>query len=109
MEEVVMTLRRRQQDALSQLHDASRPENGSATRYLMTAAGAGAVVLAVLVMVTRLWLGTGDSHLSSAGWFAMVLGVLVTLGLGIGLMALVCFSSRRGYDELGQRNDWSTK
>ena len=29
----------------------------------------------------------------------MVLGVLVTLALGIGLMALVFISSRRGYDE----------
>ena len=104
-----MTLRRCQQDALSQLHDAFRPKNGSATRYSMAAVGAGAVVFAVLVMVTRLWLGTGGSHLSSAGWFAMVLGVVVTLGLGIGLMTLVFFSNRRGYDELGHRDDWSTK
>ena len=29
----------------------------------------------------------------------MVLGVLVALAVGIGLMALVFISSRRGYDE----------
>jgi hypothetical protein len=30
-----------------------------------------------------------------------VLGVVVTLALGIGLMALVFISNRRGYDEPG--------
>jgi hypothetical protein len=39
--------------------------------------------------------------MSAAGWFALVLGVLVTLALGIGLMALVFISHRRGYDEGG--------
>ena len=104
-----MTHHRRPQAALSQLRDASRSQNGSATRNSVAVAGAGVVVLAVLVMVTPMWLGTGSPHVSSAGWFAMVLGVLVTLALGIGLMALVFIGNRRGYDELGQRDDCSTK
>jgi hypothetical protein len=29
----------------------------------------------------------------------MVLGVLVSLGVGFGLMALIFYSSRKGYDE----------
>jgi hypothetical protein len=29
----------------------------------------------------------------------MVLGILATLGLGVGLMSLVFISNRRGYDE----------
>ena len=33
----------------------------------------------------------------------MGLGVLITLALGIGLMALVFISNRRGYDEIGRR------
>ncbi len=37
--------------------------------------------------------------MSAVGWGAMVLGMVVTLGLGIGLMALVFFSNRRGYDD----------
>jgi hypothetical protein len=108
MEEVVVTLRRCQQAAPSQLHDPSHPKNGSTIRYSTAAVAAGAVVFAVLVilvMVTQLWVGAGGWHLSSAGWFAMVLGVVVALGLGIGLMALVFFSNRRGYDELAHRND----
>jgi hypothetical protein len=32
----------------------------------------------------------------------MGFGVIITLALGIGLMALVFISSRRGYDELGR-------
>ena len=35
----------------------------------------------------------------AAGWVALVLGVVVTLALGVGLMALVFISSRRGFDE----------
>jgi hypothetical protein len=34
----------------------------------------------------------------------MGLGVVITLALGIGLMALVFISSRRGYDEIGRKD-----
>ena len=33
------------------------------------------------------------------GWVALILGVIVSLAVGGGLMALVFVSSRRGYDE----------
>ena len=57
-----------------------------------------AVVTGVIVLMTSVWSGLGDSGISAAGWVALVLGVVVTLALGIGLMALVFISSRRGYD-----------
>jgi hypothetical protein len=60
---------------------------------------AGAVVVAVGLVIAELWTSIGDSEISAAGWLAMGLGVIVTLALGIGLMALVFISSRRGYDE----------
>ena len=60
-----------------------------------------ALVLVVGVVVATLW-GIGDSNISPAGWIAMGFGVVVTLALGVGLMALVFISSRRGYDELGR-------
>jgi hypothetical protein len=63
-----------------------------------------AVVLVVGFLIGALWIGLGDSEISSAGWLAMGLGVVVTLALGIGLMALVFISSRRGYDEIGGRD-----
>ena len=55
-------------------------------------------------VIAALWIGIGDSDISTAGWLAMGLGVIVTLALGIGLMALVFISSRRGYDEIGRKD-----
>jgi hypothetical protein len=63
---------------------------------------AAAVVLIVGVVVAILWAGIGDSDITPAGWIAMGLGVIITLALGVGLMALVFISSRRGYDEFGR-------
>ena len=62
---------------------------------------AAAAVIAVVAVVTGLWGDIGDGGMSAGGWIAMLLGVLATLGLGIGLMALVFISNRRGYDEPG--------
>jgi len=63
---------------------------------------AGAAVAGVIAVVVGLWRTVGDAKISTAGWVAMALGVLVTLALGVGLMALVFISSRRGYDEPGR-------
>jgi hypothetical protein len=60
---------------------------------------AAVVVVAVLLVGANLWAKAGDVEISLAGWIALVLGGLVALALGIGLMALVFISSRRGYDE----------
>jgi hypothetical protein len=60
---------------------------------------AAAVVLAAVVALAEFWSYTGDSEISPAGWAAMGLGILLTLGLGIGLMSLVFISNRRGYDD----------
>jgi dipeptide/tripeptide permease len=64
-----------------------------------------ALVLVVGVVVVTLWTGIGDSDISPAGWIAMGFGVIITLALGIGLMALVFISNRRGYDELGRTSN----
>lgn len=61
-------------------------------------AAAIAAVIVVIVMMANVWTGLGDTGMSEGGWVALVLGVVVTLALGIGLMALVFISSRRGYD-----------
>jgi|ERR1051326_83824 protein-S-isoprenylcysteine O-methyltransferase Ste14 len=60
---------------------------------------AAIVVLGVLAVVASLWASVGNTQISAAGWAAMALGVLVALALGMGLMALVFFSSRHGYDD----------
>lgn len=75
-----------------------------ALRNWVAVAISAAVIVAVIVAITRLWSGIGDSEISPAGWVAMALGIILTLGLGIGLMALVFISRRRGYDEIGGKD-----
>ena len=62
--------------------------------------------LLVLAIVGVFLSGTGDlaAGVSDAGMVAMTLGVLFTLAIGGGLMALIFYSSRRGYDENAARD-----
>ena len=63
------------------------------------------VVLLVLAIVGVYYSGTDDlaAGVSGAGMLAMTFGVLFTIAVGCGLMALIFFSSRRGYDEPASR------
>jgi len=45
------------------------------------------------------WVSMGDVAISWRGLLAMGLGIAFSLALGIGLMALVYFSNKRGYDD----------
>jgi ABC-type multidrug transport system permease subunit len=74
----------------------------ASTRFTWVAvAVAAAAVIAVIAVVASFLGQIGDTGMSLAGWMAMILGILVTVGLGVGLMSLVFISSRRGYDEPG--------
>jgi hypothetical protein len=44
------------------------------------------------------WVGINDVEISTHGKIALALGVTVTFALGAGLMFLVFYSSRKGYD-----------
>lgn len=66
-----------------------------------------ALTVAVLVALLALsagvafwaWREIGEVEMSGHGLAALALGALLTFALGAGLMALVFFSSRRGYDD----------
>ena len=45
------------------------------------------------------WVSAGDVVMPAWGWLMMGLGILFTLLVGGGLMALVFYSSRAGFDE----------
>ena len=62
---------------------------------------AAVAFLAVVAVVAFALSGIGEVEMSAAGWAAMLLGIVLTLGLGFGLMSLVFISNRRGYDERG--------
>jgi hypothetical protein len=53
------------------------------------------------------WISLGQVDISTGGYLALVFGALFTFGLGGGLMALLFYSSRNGFDEAagGQRDD----
>ncbi|WP_410052487.1 hypothetical protein [Bradyrhizobium sp.] len=44
---------------------------------------------------------SGDP-MPTEGWMALVLGVVFSLIVGVGLMALLFYSSRKGYDDPSQ-------
>jgi hypothetical protein len=53
----------------------------------------------------------GDTSIGVHGWIATFLGVVFSLVCGVGLMSLVFYSSRHGYDEPpsdnhGTRDQW---
>lgn len=69
------------------------------------AIGAAIIVMATISAISVLnWRAIGDTGIDLNGWIALILGVLVTLAVGIGLMALIFISSRRGHDDPPDKN-----
>lgn len=59
-----------------------------------------ALVVVGIVWVSDATNGVDDVAMDENGWIALGLGSFFSLAIGCGLMALMFFSSRRGYDEL---------
>jgi len=70
------------------------------------------LLIAVLVALAllSLWAGVAgwnletDVEMSGHGYAAMAIGIVASLVVGIGLMTLVFYSSRKGYDEAAGHN-----
>jgi hypothetical protein len=58
-----------------------------------------AFLAAAIVLAYQGWTSTADVELPASAYVALALGVVFSLVIGIGLMALVFYSSRAGYDE----------
>jgi hypothetical protein len=71
-----------------------------------TARFAAASVAGIIVLIALCWivLGYGDLGLNTNATIALILGIVLTAGLGVGLMGLVFYSSRSGRDDLVQRD-----
>jgi hypothetical protein len=54
---------------------------------------------------SRAWTEISGPPMPAAGYIAMTLGIVFSVVIGCGLMALLFYSSRHGYDEPGQRQD----
>jgi hypothetical protein len=55
--------------------------------------------LAASVVIGYLGWTSTDNSVPTSGYVAMALGVVFSLAVGVGLMALIFYSSRKGYDE----------
>lgn len=65
----------------------------------VVAALLGLLAFAIYIAVSGWGSGTeADVPMTTTGWIAMLLGILATLALGIGLMALMYYSSRNNRD-----------
>ena len=77
---------------------------GNSKNSKLSAAGwvALAVLLGLLAVslwyAIKVWTAMSGVHMSGWGWLFLVLGVVVTIALGAGLMALVFYSSRHDMD-----------
>ena len=58
-----------------------------------------AMLLVSLYYAFGLWVAVDVPDMPAGLYVAMVLGVLFSVVIGAGLMALVFYSSRRGYDD----------
>jgi len=67
---------------------------------------AAAVLLICLVAIgIYAWLTLRDAGMSVAGELVLGIGILATLGLGVGLMSLLFYSNRAGFDDDIGRGD----
>lgn len=57
------------------------------------------LLLASLWYAVQVWTAMSGVQMSGWGWTFLVAGIVVTVGLGAGLMALVFYSSRHGMDQ----------
>lgn len=59
----------------------------------------GAMLLGAGAFLYQGMISGGDETLPGHFYIAMTLGVVFSIIVGVGLMALIFFSSRKGYDE----------
>lgn len=70
-----------------------------------SAAGRWALIAALLLLLLPAGyfayqgLTVGDVDMPATAYLAMGLGIVFSLAIGVGLMALVFYSSRKGYDD----------
>jgi len=64
-----------------------------------------AILAAAMFFAFGLWNAVDFPGIPTAGYVAMGLGIVFSLVIGCGLMALLFYSSRHGYDEAAQYRD----
>ena len=73
------------------------------SRYVAIVAPLFAILGAAMWFAARTWISLSGPPMPPAGYIAMTLGIVFSLVVGCGLMALLFYSSRHGYDEHSSR------
>ena len=75
--------------------------------------GTGAVVVVLLGLLgvsvwfaSQSWLSVDGPPMPTQGYIAMILGVVFSVVIGCGLMALVFYSNRYGYDDASHHDQY---
>ncbi len=79
--------------------DARRPRRISVGKLLILTVVAAVSTVSFIYFLQQAAEITGPVEMSIHGWIAMGIGVVFSMAVGIGLMALVFFSARQGYDD----------
>jgi hypothetical protein len=64
-----------------------------------------ALLSTTVIWAVWAWRSIEGPPLPAAGYLAMGFGIFFSIIVGCGLMALVFYSARRGYDEAARRNE----
>ena len=67
-----------------------------------------AILAAAVWFASSAWTVVSGPPMPTAGYVAMILGIVFSLLVGCGLMALLFYSSRHGYDDEFKPNDDSS-
>jgi len=87
---------------IARIMNDNSPQNGSTRGVGLAGWFAIAVMAGFLIWsgwyAVHAWNALGGISISITGWIFIVVGILLTIGLGAGLMALVFYSSRHDMD-----------
>jgi len=84
----------------------ANPGNKSGTLGMIAVLVPLFVILgAAIWFASRAWTVVSGPPMPATGYVAMTLGIVFSIVIGCGLMALVFYSSRHGYDEPGHRQE----
>jgi hypothetical protein len=85
-------------DERSDIASSTPARSGLAGRWIVVTVLA-LLLVAAAVLAYLGWTSGGDTEVPASGYIAMAIGVIFSLVIGFGLMALLFYSSRKGYDE----------
>ncbi|OSI67419.1 hypothetical protein BSZ21_17690 [Bradyrhizobium canariense] len=82
------------------------PAGHTATAHARFGVGSWTIIIILIVLLGATgfvaylgWILGSGAEVTTSGYVSMALGVVLSLAVGFGLMGLVFYSSRSGYDE----------